>query len=253
MPSKEKYTHPKLRDEVKEDIQQSDKGGAPGQWSARKAQMMAEEYKNRGGGYKTDKNDQDESQKHLGKWTDEQWQTKEGSGHAKQADGTRKRYLPKRAWEDMSEEEKEKTEEKKLQGSKKGKQFVPNTPRAKSARKKANNEEDATYERSKKRELGPESQSRSKKQGKQDNLQSGSDSEKEHTNTRTKQEQASQKAGQKRDRGQDATYEETTGSPRKKQKNHAGKSKSKSNGSIAPTDAPAQNPRQSRGRRKKET
>ncbi|KIW86814.1 uncharacterized protein Z519_12600 [Cladophialophora bantiana CBS 173.52] len=70
-PSKDKYTHPRLRDEVKEDIQQSDKGGPPGQWSARR--MMAKEYKNRGGGYKTDKNDQDESQKHLSKWTDEQW------------------------------------------------------------------------------------------------------------------------------------------------------------------------------------
>ena len=43
MPSKDKYTDPKLRDEVKKDIQESDKGGAPGQWSARKAQMMASE------------------------------------------------------------------------------------------------------------------------------------------------------------------------------------------------------------------
>lgn len=36
MPPKEKYTDPKLRDEVKEEIHQSDKGGKPGQWSARK-------------------------------------------------------------------------------------------------------------------------------------------------------------------------------------------------------------------------
>jgi hypothetical protein len=36
MPPKEKYTDPGLRDEVKEEIHQSDKGGAPGQWSARK-------------------------------------------------------------------------------------------------------------------------------------------------------------------------------------------------------------------------
>lgn len=36
MPSKDKYTDPELRDEVKEEIHQSDKGGAPGQWSARK-------------------------------------------------------------------------------------------------------------------------------------------------------------------------------------------------------------------------
>jgi hypothetical protein len=43
MPPKEKYTDPKLRDEVKEEIHDGDKGGAPGQWSARKAQMMAAE------------------------------------------------------------------------------------------------------------------------------------------------------------------------------------------------------------------
>ena len=49
MPPKDKYTDPELRDEVKEEIHNSDKGGAPGQWSARKAQMMASEYKKRGG------------------------------------------------------------------------------------------------------------------------------------------------------------------------------------------------------------
>lgn len=36
MPSKDKYSDPKLRDEVKEELKQSDKGGEPGQWSARK-------------------------------------------------------------------------------------------------------------------------------------------------------------------------------------------------------------------------
>lgn len=36
MPPKSYYTDPKLRDKVKEEIKQSDKGGEPGQWSARK-------------------------------------------------------------------------------------------------------------------------------------------------------------------------------------------------------------------------
>ena len=36
MPPKDKYSDPKLRDQVKEEIHNSDKGGAPGQWSARK-------------------------------------------------------------------------------------------------------------------------------------------------------------------------------------------------------------------------
>ena len=64
--------------------------------------MMASEYKKRGGGYTTDKDQgQDESQKNLSKWTEEEWQTKEGSGHAKKEDGTEQRYLPKKAWEQM--------------------------------------------------------------------------------------------------------------------------------------------------------
>ena len=64
---------------------------------------MASEYKKRGGGYNTDKKNQDKSQKNLSKWGKEGWQTKEGSGNAKQDDGTEKRYLPKKAWEGMSE------------------------------------------------------------------------------------------------------------------------------------------------------
>lgn len=41
MPSQDKYTDPKLRDEIKEEIHQSDKGGAPGQWSARKVKFTS--------------------------------------------------------------------------------------------------------------------------------------------------------------------------------------------------------------------
>ncbi|KAL3447680.1 hypothetical protein BJX65DRAFT_276547 [Aspergillus insuetus] len=37
MPSKQNnYTDPDLRQEVKEEVQAGDKGGKPGQWSARK-------------------------------------------------------------------------------------------------------------------------------------------------------------------------------------------------------------------------
>ncbi|KAK7542419.1 uncharacterized protein J3D65DRAFT_613732 [Phyllosticta citribraziliensis] len=102
--------------------------------------MMASEYKKRGGDYTTSKDDQVKSQKNLSKWTDEEWQTKEGSGHAKQSDGTEKRYLPKKAWEDMSEGEKEETEKAKVEGGKQGKQYVGNTDKAKKSRKKASDE-----------------------------------------------------------------------------------------------------------------
>lgn len=39
MPPKDKYSDPKLRDEVKKEIHNGDKGGAPGQWSARKVRL----------------------------------------------------------------------------------------------------------------------------------------------------------------------------------------------------------------------
>ena len=91
---------------------------------------MAKEYKNRGGDYSTPKSDKDESQQHLEKWDEEEWQTKDGSANARTSDGSRKRYLPKKAWEEMSEGEKEETEEKKVEGSKEGRQVVGNTENA---------------------------------------------------------------------------------------------------------------------------
>lgn len=47
------YTKPTLRKRIFERIKAGDKGGAPGQWSARKSQMLAKEYKAKGGGYKS--------------------------------------------------------------------------------------------------------------------------------------------------------------------------------------------------------
>jgi hypothetical protein len=46
------YTKPGLRKSIFERVKAGGKGGAPGQWSARKAQMMAQQYKKAGGGYK---------------------------------------------------------------------------------------------------------------------------------------------------------------------------------------------------------
>jgi hypothetical protein len=46
------YTKPGLRKSIFERIKAGGKGGAPGQWSARKAQMVAQQYKKAGGGYK---------------------------------------------------------------------------------------------------------------------------------------------------------------------------------------------------------
>lgn len=46
------YTKPTLRKKLFQQIKAGDKGGAPGQWSARKAQLLAVKYKAAGGGYK---------------------------------------------------------------------------------------------------------------------------------------------------------------------------------------------------------
>jgi len=46
------YTKPSMRKRLFEKIKAGSRGGKPGQWSARKAQLLAKEYKDAGGGYK---------------------------------------------------------------------------------------------------------------------------------------------------------------------------------------------------------
>ena len=46
------YTKPGLRKRIFARIKAGSKGGRPGQWSARKAQMLAKAYKKAGGGYR---------------------------------------------------------------------------------------------------------------------------------------------------------------------------------------------------------
>ena len=125
------YTKPELRERIKAEVKAGDKGGRPGQWSARKAQLVAGEYEKEGGGYK--KGSRTTGQKHLEAWTEEKWQTADGK---KAIQGkTTSRYLPKKAWEKLTPAEKTATDKKKKTISKTGKQNVPNTPAAKKARK----------------------------------------------------------------------------------------------------------------------
>jgi len=46
------YTKPTMRKGLFNKIKAGGKGGKPGQWSARKAQMLAKQYKAKGGGYR---------------------------------------------------------------------------------------------------------------------------------------------------------------------------------------------------------
>jgi len=47
------YTNPAMRKRLFNKILAGDKGGRKGQWSARKAQMLAKQYTAAGGGYKS--------------------------------------------------------------------------------------------------------------------------------------------------------------------------------------------------------
>jgi hypothetical protein len=136
-----RYTDPELRERLKKEITDGDRGGRPGQWSARKAQLLASEYKKAGGGYTTDKEHESEGAQHLDQWTAEDWQTKDGDTRAR-SKGETKRYLPKEAWDKLSPEEREATDRKKREGSRKGDQFVGNTDEARQAGAEARHDND---------------------------------------------------------------------------------------------------------------
>ena len=108
-------TDPKLWDKVKTEVTEGDKGGKPGQWSARKAQLAVNEYKHEGGGYRGEK----PADNHLVEWQREDWGTKSGEQSGK----TGERYLPKKAREALTEGEYKRTTAKKRADSAKGRQF----------------------------------------------------------------------------------------------------------------------------------
>ena len=84
-----KYTKPALRERIKKRITAGSKGGKPGQWSARKAQMVAAAYKKAGGGYK---GGQGKKQKDLKKWGKEKWMTKVEYEKRSKAKNAAKKY-----------------------------------------------------------------------------------------------------------------------------------------------------------------
>jgi len=114
------YTKPEMRERIKNRIMAGDKGGKSGQWSARKAQMLAQEYEKAGGGYTGAKT---KTQKSLSKWTKEEWGTKSGKPSTQGPKATGERYLPKKARESLSPQEYGATTRAKREATKKGEQF----------------------------------------------------------------------------------------------------------------------------------
>jgi len=90
------------------------KGGDPGEWSARKAQLAVSLYKKSGGKYSGPK-----SETSLSRWSKQDWTTSSG----KPSEGKR-RYLPRAAWSALSASEKSATNKAKAEGNKRGRQFV---------------------------------------------------------------------------------------------------------------------------------
>lgn len=84
-----KYSKPELRERIKDRVMAGTKGGKAGQWSARKAQLVAQEYEKAGGGYKGGKG---EKQKDLEKWGKEKWSTREEYEKRSKAKSAAKKY-----------------------------------------------------------------------------------------------------------------------------------------------------------------
>jgi hypothetical protein len=123
------YTEPELRARLKEEIKAGDRGGRPGQWSARKSQLLTAEYEKNGGGYRHE-GERTASQEHLAEWTEQDWHTADGDARARDGEETA-RYLPDAAWELLDEDEKKATDREKRSGTA---QRVPNTEAARQAR-----------------------------------------------------------------------------------------------------------------------
>lgn len=111
------YDKPELRERIKNRIKASSRGAAPGQWSAIKSNILAKEYKEAGGGYKSGKT---KAQKALQKWNKDDWQYSDGS-----KSGNKGRYRPAAIWSKLTKKEKDSLNQSKYRGNKQGKQSVP--------------------------------------------------------------------------------------------------------------------------------
>lgn len=114
-------TDPSKWKRIVSQVKASGKGGSPGQWSARKAQLATQKYKASGGGYKGPK----KADNSLATWTKEDWGTRSGKPSTQGSEATGERYLPKKAREKLTPSEYAATTRAKREGMRQGKQFVP--------------------------------------------------------------------------------------------------------------------------------
>lgn len=123
---KQVYSNPELRNRIKARILAGGKGGKPGQWSARKAQMVAQEYKAKGGGYEGGPSKQQTS---LKRWTKQDWKTPSGKPSTQGPKATGEVYAPRRAIEKLRSSPSGMAKlaaatQKKREASRQGEQFA---------------------------------------------------------------------------------------------------------------------------------
>ena len=104
-----------LWERIKKKVQEDDKGGKSGQWSAIKAMIASKEYKKAGGTYIGRK----DTSKGLLKWIGEDWRTKSGKPSLQ----TGERFLPAKAIQALTPAQYKRTSDIKRRDLKKGKQF----------------------------------------------------------------------------------------------------------------------------------
>ncbi len=121
-------THPELWEEVKDEVKRGSKGGAAGEWSARKAQLAVQEYRKRGGGY---------SGRKAGDTSPTPWVGDDrATASTTPAGETGERYLPQETRDAAGDEDYRTASERQRDDPLKGRKFTPQ-PReiaAKSAR-----------------------------------------------------------------------------------------------------------------------
>ena len=110
-----KKTQPAKWKRIVASVKAGSKGGRPGQWSARKAQIATARYKKAGGGYRGKKS----SKNSLSKWSKQEWGYV-SKGDAKKPRAKRGRYLPKKVRKSLSKSQKAATNRRKRAANKRG-------------------------------------------------------------------------------------------------------------------------------------
>lgn len=112
-----KKSDPAKWERLKRSIKAGGKGGKPGQWSARKAQLLSNKYKSSGGTFQGSRKNSS-----LHHWTRQNWGTKSGKNSVLGKGATGERYLPEKDRKALSKKEYAATSRKKREDLKKGKQ-----------------------------------------------------------------------------------------------------------------------------------